>query len=77
MADPGFPVGGRRAIGGGTPTPNVGTFWQKHMQKQKNWILLGGGTPVVPPGSANVTIHSNEKSKCHTEMPWRPGHVVG
>ena len=22
-------------------------------------------------------IHTNEKSKCHTEMSWRPGHVVG
>ena len=48
VADPGFPVGG----GGGGPTSNVGAFRQKHMRKQKNWILLGGGgarTGGVPP----------------------------
>ena len=48
VADPGFPVGG-----GGAPTSDVGTFQQKHMRKQKNWILLGGGraggTPLDPP----------------------------
>ena len=27
---------------GGAPTSDVGTFWQKYMQKRKNWILLGG-----------------------------------
>ena len=32
VADPGFPVGGRRPIGG-APTSNAYTFWQKHMRK--------------------------------------------
>ena len=53
MADPGFPVGGRRAVGG-APTSDVGTFWQKHMQKQKKWIPLRGEALVAPPGSANA-----------------------
>ena len=47
-----FPLGGCQAIGG-TPTSDIGAFWQKHMQKQKNWILLGGHMPEAPPGSAN------------------------
>ena len=40
--------GGRRAVGG-TPTSDVGAFWQKHMRKRKNWILLGGCMPAAPP----------------------------
>ena len=27
----------------GAQTYDVGTFWQKCMQKQKNWVPLGGG----------------------------------
>ena len=52
MADPGFPVGGGAEPLGGVPTSDVGTFWQKCMRKQKNWILLGGragGTPLDLP----------------------------
>ena len=40
--------GGHRAIGG-VPTSNVGAFQQKHMRKQKNWILLGGAHWRQPP----------------------------
>ena len=49
VADPGFPVGrGHRAVGG-APTSDMGAFRQKHMQKRKNWILLGGGrAPAAP-----------------------------
>ena len=43
VADQGFPVRGRRAVGE-APTSDVGAFWQKRMQKQKNWIPFGGGT---------------------------------
>ena len=39
--------------GGGVPTSDVGAFWQKHMRKRKNWILLGGMCQRRPPGSAN------------------------
>ena len=40
----------------GAPTSNMGTFWQKRMRKQKNWILLGGWARAggAPPGSANA-----------------------
>ena len=49
VADPGFPVGGRGPVRG-VWTPNVGTFWQKCMQKRKNWVLYGGGhAPSMPP----------------------------
>ena len=33
--------GGRRAVGG-VPTSDVDTFRLKSMQKQRNWIPLGG-----------------------------------
>ena len=34
VADPGFPMGDVDPLGGGGAwTPNVGTFWQKCMQK--------------------------------------------
>ena len=46
VVDPGFPIGGG-------PTSDAGAFQQKCMQKQKNWIPLGGGA-AVPPGSANA-----------------------
>ena len=51
VVDLGFPVRGRRrAVGGGALTSDVGAFWQKQMQKRKNWILLGGGhVPAAPP----------------------------
>ena len=62
VADPGFPVGG-----GGALTSNVGAFWQKHMRKQKNWILLGGGrSPAAPPGSANESNLSCEGRNYYT-----------
>ena len=38
-----FPLGGGRQAVGGALTSDVGAFWQKHMRKRKNWILLGGG----------------------------------
>ena len=41
VADPRFPVGG-------APTSDVGAFWQKHMQKRKNWILFVGGAGGAP-----------------------------
>ena len=42
VADPGFPIGGAPSHWGlgGAPTSDVGTFWQKRMQKRKYWILL-------------------------------------
>ena len=44
VADPGFPSeeGGAPSHWWGAPTSDVGTFWQKCMQKRKNWILLEG-----------------------------------
>ena len=57
-ADPGF------SFGGGAPMSDMGVFWQKCMQKQKNWVPLGRGRdwhlgmgvePGAPPGSANDT----------------------
>ena len=36
----------------GAPTSDMYTFWQKHMQKRKKLILLGGsasGAPLDPP----------------------------
>ena len=38
VVDPGFPVGGAWTHWG-VWTSNAGAFWQKHMQKQKNWVL--------------------------------------
>ena len=52
VADPGFPVGGGADPLGGAPTSDAYTFWQKCMQKQKKWILLGGTCqrhPLDPP----------------------------
>ena len=45
VADPGFPLGGASS--------DVGAFWQKPMQKRKNWVPLMGGEPATPPGSTN------------------------
>ena len=40
----------------GAWTPQVGPFWLKCMQKQKNWVCKGGGgvRPACPPRSANA-----------------------
>ena len=59
-ADPGFPVvgegGGTNLVRGGTDVHcNAGAFWQKFMQKRKNWVLLGGGT-LDPP----MRMHGNK-----------------
>ena len=48
VADPGFPVGGRRPHGG-APTPEAATFRKICMSKRKNLDPWGGG---APPGSA-------------------------
>ena len=68
MADPGFPVGG----GGGAPTSNVGAFQQKHMQKRKNWILLGGGgagsAPWIRQCIANFSKYAYFAT--HIKMPF-------
>ena len=40
-ADPGFPIGGTNPLG--VLTSDAGTFQWKHVQKQKNWALFGGG----------------------------------
>ena len=37
VADPGFPIGGRGPIRGAW-TSDTGTFQQKCMRKQKNWV---------------------------------------
>ena len=37
VADPGFPIGGHGPIGGAW-TSDVGAFWQKCVQKQKNLV---------------------------------------
>ena len=51
VADPGFPVGGRRPVGG-APTFNVYAFQWKHA-KMKELDPVGGCAPAVPPGSTN------------------------
>ena len=54
-----FPLGGAPTgaeLLEGAPTSDMGAFWQKHMRKRKNWILLGGGgghAGGIPTGSAN------------------------
>ena len=55
VVDPGF-GGGTEPLGAGVLTSDMGTFWQKHMQKQKNWNPLGGGAHAgsAPLGSANA-----------------------
>ena len=54
VADPGFPVGGRRPVGGGgAPTSDAYTFRQKRMGKRKKLILLGGVRWWRPPRAAN------------------------
>ena len=35
--------------GGWSPTSDADAFWQKCMQKQKNWVSLGGGHPLDLP----------------------------
>ena len=53
VADPGYSVGGADPLGGGgAPTSDAYTFRQKQMRKRKKLILLGGA-PAAPPGSAN------------------------
>ena len=54
VADPGFPVGGRRLLGG-TPTSDANAF-----QKRKNWVPLWGGgrAPAAPPGFATAVRDS-------------------
>ena len=54
VADPGFHVeggGGAEPLGGDRPLMWV--LFGENMQKRKNWILLGGCTLAVPPGSTN------------------------
>ena len=46
MADPGFPIGGAGPLG--VLTSDAGAFWEKHMQKQYNWILLRERVPAAP-----------------------------
>ena len=60
VADPGFPVGG-----GGAPTSDVGTFWQKCMRKRKNWILLGGAHADGPPMDPPMITYSERKLIWH------------
>ena len=47
--------GGRRAVGGAL-TSGMGAFWRKHMQKRKNWILLGGHALAAPPWIRQCTV---------------------
>ena len=47
---------GSRISRWGAPTSDVYAFQRKCMQKQKNWILLGGRALAAPPGSANVCL---------------------
>ena len=47
VVDPGFPVGGRGPIRGAW-TSDEGAFWQKCMQKRKNWVPWGGVRPARP-----------------------------
>ena len=46
--DPGFPVEGRRPVGG-TPTSDTGTFRQKHTCENER--IGSGGRTAAPPGS--------------------------
>ena len=38
VVDPECPIGGAWTCWGGGVDPNVGAFWQKCMQKRKNWV---------------------------------------
>ena len=58
VADPGLPVGGRRAIGGGADLRH-GCFLAKTYAKMKELDPVGGGggrMPAAPPGSASDPI---------------------
>ena len=48
----------------GVPTSDADAFWQKHMQKQKNWVL--GGThqwhPLDPPHGFHMFRLYNQPS---------------
>ena len=55
---------GSRIACWGTLISDTGTFRWKHVQRWKNWVLLGGGMPVAPPGSITVS-NSKASSKIH------------
>ena len=52
MADPGFPVGGRQAIGGHQPLTWV--FFGENICKNERIGSCWGRPLVAPPGSANA-----------------------
>ena len=54
VADPGFPVGGRRPRRG-APTPEVATFRKFVYQNERIWTLRVRA-PAAPPGSANALV---------------------
>ena len=53
VADPGFPVGGRRPRRR-APTPEAAMFRKICMSKRKNLDPWGGRAPAAPPGSATA-----------------------
>ena len=62
VADPRFPVGE-------TPTTDVGTFQQKCMRKQKNWVPLGwGGDGTHGWRPPSLPMHWTENQK----LRWLP-----
>ena len=58
VADPGFPLGGRRAVGGGCADLRRGCFSAKTYAKTKELDPVGGRgcAPAAPPGSANGLV---------------------
>ena len=54
MADPGFPVGGRRPRRGGRGPPRQLRFENFACQNERIWTRRGGARRVRPPRSANT-----------------------
>ena len=60
-----FPLGALTCWG--VLTSDMNAFWQKHMQKWKNWVLLGGMCWGHPPGSAN----EKELEEVKKQQSWK------
>ena len=58
VADPGFPIGGRRPVGGRQP-PTRTLFDENVCENERNgscWGARTGGAPLDPPMRANVNL---------------------
>ena len=54
VADPGFPVGGRRVVGGGHQPPMWALFGKNVCRNERTGSCWGGGHQWGPPRSANA-----------------------